>query len=150
MGIPGATPTTPTLLLTHVAGTIGAVNNSVGVVGVSPMTVPVAEANPVRAVLAANDVQIGMRSAPRVDDRDGDVPGIRRIVRADLSVDPVDAGWQRLRDGFDGPVFGDERHSGIAPNVTEPRWRDRRGVSLQRAVIELRDARTVRPAMRRR
>ena len=50
----------------------------------------------------------------------------------------------------DGPVVGDESHSGIALHVIEPRLRNPRGVSSQRAVIELRDARAVRPAMLRR
>ena len=71
-------------------------------------------------------------------------------VRAQLCVDPIDARWQRLRDRLHGPVVGDECHSGIALNVIEPRLRNPRGVSLQRAVIELRDARAVRPAMLRR
>jgi len=68
-------------------------------------------------------------------------------VSAALGINAIDAGRQRLSDGLDGPIFGDECHSGIALNVTEPRLRDPRGISLQRAVIALRDARAVCPAM---
>jgi len=48
---------------------------------------------------------------------------------------------------MDVAVFGDERHSGIAANVADPRLRDRRGISLQRAVIERGNIRTVCPAV---
>ena len=130
----------------HDAGAV--VDRADGPGDVSAVTVPVAEAVPGLAVLPAGDIEIGMRSAPRVDDGDANRPAGRCDVQSSgLAVDPVDAGGQRLLHRMDVAVFGDERHSGIAANVADPRLRDRRGISLQRAVIERGNIRAVRPAV---
>ena len=68
-------------------------------------------------------------------------------MRALLSVNPIDPGRKRLRQGLDVAVVGYERDPGIAPDVVDPRVRNLRGVALQRAVISGGDLRAVGVAM---
>src|SRR5262245_35337759 len=109
------------------------------------VAIAVAIAFPRLTVRATDNIQVAVRTAARIDDCDGEIPGIRCELWAELCIDAVDAGRQRLSHRLHRAVIRHECDAGIALNIVQPCLRDRRCISLQRTVIAVRNCGAVQP-----